>query len=104
MAKAFPRSEFVGFDYHAPSIAVARQRAAEVGAGNARFEAADATGYGERDFDLVCFFDCLHDMGDPVGAAEIGRAAWRESVCPYVEVSVVAGSLQTKINKRTQNK
>jgi SAM-dependent methyltransferase len=86
MAKAFPRSEFVGFDYHAPSIDVARQRAREAGAGNARFEAADASGYGERDFDLVCFFDCLHDMGDPVGAAAHARQALKpDGHCMLVE-------------------
>ncbi|KGQ19722.1 Methyltransferase type 12 [Lysobacter dokdonensis DS-58] len=70
MAKAFPNSQFVGIDYHAPSIDVARQRAKEMGVGNASFEAADATGYRDAGFDLVCFFDCLHDMGDPVGAAK----------------------------------
>lgn len=69
MAKAYPNSEFVGYDYHAPSVEIARQRASEVGAGNTRFETADATSFGEGGFDLVCFFDCLHDMGDPIGAA-----------------------------------
>jgi SAM-dependent methyltransferase len=86
MAKAFPASEFVGIDYHAPSIEVARQRARESGAGNARFEAADATGYRESGFDLVCFFDCLHDMGDPAGAARHARAALKPSgTCMLVE-------------------
>jgi SAM-dependent methyltransferase len=86
MARAFPRSEFVGVDYHAPSIDVARQRAREAGAGNARFEAADATGYGEHGFDLVCFFDCLHDMGDPAGAAAHARQALKpDGHCMLVE-------------------
>jgi len=86
MAKAFPESEFVGYDYHAPSIEVARQRARETGTANARFESADATGYGERDFDLVCFFDCLHDMGDPAGAAQHAHDALKpDGTCMLVE-------------------
>jgi SAM-dependent methyltransferase len=70
MAQHFPRSTFVGSDYHEGSIAVARDRA--VGAGVAdrvRFEVAPATGFSGTGFDLVTMFDCLHDMGDPVGAA-----------------------------------
>ena len=86
MAKAFPESEFVGFDYHAPSIEVARQRASEAGAGNVRFDSADAASYGERDFDLICFFDCLHDMGDPAGAARHAHDALRpDGTCMLVE-------------------
>ena len=70
MAKAFPRSTFVGFDYHAPSIESARRRAREAGVGDrVRFEVAAAKDYPGSGYDLVCFFDCLHDMGDPVGAA-----------------------------------
>lgn len=75
MAKAFPNSEFVGYDYHSGSIEVARERAHAAGANNARFEVADAVSYGDRDFDLIAFFDCLHDMGDPIGAARHARAA-----------------------------
>ena len=69
MAKAFPKSQFFGFDYHEPSILRAREAAQEAGlAGRAQFERASAKDYGGT-FDLVAFFDCLHDMGDPVGAA-----------------------------------
>ena len=69
MARAFPNSRFVGFDYHAPSIDAARDAAASMGvAANTRFEVADAKSFDGR-YDLVAFFDCLHDMGDPVGAA-----------------------------------
>ena len=75
MAKAYPRSEFIGYDYHAASIDTAREKAAAAGAGNARFEVADATGYMDKDFDLIAFFDCLHDMGDPAGAARHARQA-----------------------------
>ncbi|HTZ77463.1 MAG TPA: class I SAM-dependent methyltransferase [Stellaceae bacterium] len=70
MAKAFPKSRFHGFDYHAPSIERARQAAEAAGvADRCRFEVAPAKEYPGRDYDLVAFFDCLHDMGDPVGAA-----------------------------------
>src|SRR5262249_2144380 len=70
MARAYPRSEFVGFDYHAPSIERARQLATEAGlSGRMRFEVAAAKDFPGSGYDLVTFFDCLHDMGDPVGAA-----------------------------------
>jgi 2-polyprenyl-3-methyl-5-hydroxy-6-metoxy-1,4-benzoquinol methylase len=73
MAAAYPNSTFCGFDFHAPSIDTARRRAVEAGVeGRTRFETATATGY-TGPFDLICFFDCLHDMGDPVGAARHAR-------------------------------
>ncbi|WP_256754557.1 class I SAM-dependent methyltransferase [Mesorhizobium sp. Mes31] len=75
MAKAFPNSHFVGFDYHAPSIERARTAAKEAGvAGNARFEVATAKDF-PGTYDLIAFFDCLHDMGDPAGAAKHVRHA-----------------------------
>ena len=75
LAQAFPNSQFVGYDYHHESIDIARQRAQGAGVANIRFEAAEANGYPERDFDLIAFFDCLHDMGDPIGAAQHARRA-----------------------------
>ncbi|MFK8328750.1 class I SAM-dependent methyltransferase [Pseudomonas sp. BJa5] len=70
MAQAFPTSRFIGYDYHAPSITVANQRAAEAGVGErAQFVKASAKDFPDHDYDLICYFDCLHDMGDPVGAA-----------------------------------
>ena len=75
MAKAYPKSTFIGYDYHADSIRVARERAAAAGATNAQFELADAVSYAGKDFDLIAFFDCLHDMGDPTGAAKHARTA-----------------------------
>jgi SAM-dependent methyltransferase len=70
MAQAYPNSTFVGFDYHEPSIAWAAKAAADAGVGDrCRFEVASAAAYPGSDYDLVAFFDCLHDMGDPVGAA-----------------------------------
>jgi ubiquinone/menaquinone biosynthesis C-methylase UbiE len=71
MAKAFPKSQFVGYDYHTESIEWARNDAVSAGvAKNTDFEVAPAKGFGGKNFDLVTFFDCLHDMGDPVGAAQ----------------------------------
>ena len=70
MAQAFPSSTFVGSDYYDGSIAIARQRADEGGVGDrVSFEVAPAASYGGGEFDLVTMFDCLHDMGDPIGAA-----------------------------------
>ncbi len=69
MAQAFPQSRFVGFDAHDESIVTARGVAAELGTANATFETARADAYPSRGYDLICFFDCLHDMGDPVAAA-----------------------------------
>jgi len=74
MAKAYPNSTFFGFDYHDESIETARQRAKEAGvADRVKFEVAAAKNFPGSDYDLVCFMDCLHDMGDPVGAAKHTR-------------------------------
>lgn len=70
MAAAYPRSEFVGFDYHEGSIAAARVSAQKAGvADRTRFEVSKAKEYPGNDYDFVTMFDCLHDMGDPAGAA-----------------------------------
>jgi ubiquinone/menaquinone biosynthesis C-methylase UbiE len=70
MAKAFPNSTFVGYDFHPNSIEQARVHAAEHGVSTTtRFEVATAKAFPGTGFDLVTFFDCLHDMGDPAGAA-----------------------------------
>lgn len=70
MAEAFPSSTFIGSDYHSGSIETARGRAESAGlAGRVRFETADSTTEQGEGYDLVTMFDCLHDMGDPVGAA-----------------------------------
>jgi SAM-dependent methyltransferase len=70
MARAFPNSNFVGFDYHAPSIKHATKAADEAGlAQRVRFEVASARDYPGRDYDLVTVFDALHDMGDPIAAS-----------------------------------
>ena len=79
MAQAFPRSSFMGFDYHAKSIEWAQRAAEKAGVSDrVTFEVAPARKYPGADYDLVTFFDCLHDMGDPVGAARHVR----ESLAP----------------------
>lgn len=70
MAQAYPEANITGFDYHEPSIAHAREAAEKAGLGDrVRFEVARAQDYPGEDYDFVAVFDCLHDMGDPVGAA-----------------------------------
>ena len=71
MAQAFPNSEFFGFDYHEASVEQARMRAADAGLSDrVAFEVAPAKSFPGKAYDLVCVFDCLHDMGDPLGAAK----------------------------------
>lgn len=71
LAQEYPNSTFYGFDNHKESVEIARQRAKDAGVnGNIHFSVANAKGFSESGFDLICFMDCLHDMGDPVGAAQ----------------------------------
>jgi SAM-dependent methyltransferase len=87
MAEAFPNSRFFGFDYHAGSIDTARQAARDAGLGDrVRFDVHSAKTYPAEGFDLVCFFDCLHDMGDPVGAMKHVRETMAaDGTCMLVE-------------------
>jgi ubiquinone/menaquinone biosynthesis C-methylase UbiE len=76
MAKAFPKSRFWGFDVHEGSIEAARRVAREAGVDDrVSFEVAKADAYAERGYDLICFFDCLHDMGRPVDAVRHAASA-----------------------------
>src|ERR1700744_5613551 len=75
LAKTSPKSTFIGYDHHVESIRVARERAAAAGVHNAQFEVGDAVSYAGKAFDVIAFFDCLHDMGDPIGAARHARQA-----------------------------
>jgi SAM-dependent methyltransferase len=91
MAKTYPKSEFYGFDYHDGSIAMAKEAAKKEGvADRIKFEVASAKGYPGKDYDFVAFFDCLHDMGDPAGAAKYVRSTLKPDgtwmiVEPYAE-------------------
>ncbi len=98
MARAYPSSRFFGFDFHAPSIEIARKRAEEAKVSDrVTFTTATAKGYTERGFDLICFFDCLHDMGDPVGAAQHANRALNDDgsvllVEPFAGASLAENS------------
>jgi 2-polyprenyl-3-methyl-5-hydroxy-6-metoxy-1,4-benzoquinol methylase len=99
MAKAFPKSQFVGYDFHPDSIREASAHAETHGVSkNARFEVGLAKDYPGKNFDLVTCFDCLHDMGDPAGAA----AHIRQSLKPdgtWMVVEPMAGdTLQQNLN------
>jgi SAM-dependent methyltransferase len=99
MAQAFPNSEFVGFDYHEASVERAREIAEEAGvADRVSFAAASAKDYPGSGYDLVCVFDCLHDMGDPAGAS----AHIHQSLAPdgtWMIVEPFAGdSVQENLN------
>jgi SAM-dependent methyltransferase len=86
LAKAFPKSTFVGYDYHKESIERARAAAAEAGLANATFEVAKAKDFPGRDFDFIAAFDCIHDMGDPKGAvAHIKKALKPDGTFMLVE-------------------
>jgi SAM-dependent methyltransferase len=87
MAKAYPKSEFFGFDYHAPSLERAKELAKEAGVSDrVTFAKATAKDFPAKDYDLVAFFDCLHDMGDPVGAMKHVRETMAaDGTCMLVE-------------------
>jgi 2-polyprenyl-3-methyl-5-hydroxy-6-metoxy-1,4-benzoquinol methylase len=79
MAKAYPESRFWGFDVHEESITIARRVAREAGVEKrVTFEVARADDFARHGYDLICFFDCLHDMGRPIAAARHARSAMAE--------------------------
>ena len=86
MAEAFPATQFFGFDFHAPSVERARKLAAEAGVNNVTFEVATAKEFPGNGYDLVTMFDCLHDMGDPVGAvSHVGETMSADGTLMVVE-------------------
>jgi SAM-dependent methyltransferase len=99
MAKAFPNSQFVGYDFHAGSIEDARAHAQAHGVGgNARFEVAIAKQVPDREFDLVTCFDCLHDMGDPAGAAAHVRSLLKPDGTWMVVEPMAGDRLEDNLN------
>jgi SAM-dependent methyltransferase len=99
MAKAFPQSQFFGFDYHDGSIEGARASAQKQGvSGNVTFSTASAKGFPGKDYDLVTVFDCLHDMGDPVGAAKHIRKALAPGGTWMVVEPYAGGSVADNLN------
>jgi SAM-dependent methyltransferase len=108
MAKAYPNSSFVGYDFHAPSIAQANAHAAGHGlAGRVRFETTTAKDIVEGGFDLITMFDCLHDMGDPSGcAAHIHSLLKEDGVWMIVEPIAAddpAGALTSPVTRLYYN-
>ncbi|HDZ13787.1 hypothetical protein LCGC14_0731010 [marine sediment metagenome] len=86
MAKAYPNSTFIGYDYHDKSIEHAKQKAKAEGLNNVSFEVSTAKSFPGENYDLIMFFDCLHDMGDPVGAcAHVKQALKPDGTCMIVE-------------------
>lgn len=99
LAKAFPNSMVYGFDLHEHSIETARLRAREAECDdNVKFEIASAKDYEEADFDLICFMDCLHDMGDPVGAAHHARQALKSDGDILLVEPAASDNLEDSIN------
>ncbi|MBI6898604.1 methyltransferase domain-containing protein [Pseudomonas putida] len=99
MAEAFPASRFTGYDYHAPSVQTASERARDAGVGErVSFQQASAKDYPGRDLDLVCFFDCLHDMGDPVGAARHAYRALKDDGTVMLVEPFAEDTLDANIN------
>jgi len=99
MAEAFPESRFVGFDYHDESIKRARELASEAGVEDrTEFEVARAQDFPGGDYDLICNFDCLHDMGDPVGAARHTAQALARDGCYMIVEPMSGDSLGDNMN------
>jgi 2-polyprenyl-3-methyl-5-hydroxy-6-metoxy-1,4-benzoquinol methylase len=99
MAKAFPKSKFTGYDYHLESIEMARNDSVTEGVtSNTDFEVGMAKDYPGKDFDLVTFFDCLHDMGDPVGAAKHVRQSLKSDGTWMIVEPFAKDSIQGNLN------
>jgi len=99
MAKSYPRSEFVGFDYHDKSVETAKQRARDAGMGDRiRFEVAKAKDYPGKDYDFVTFFDCLHDMGDPAGASTHVRSTLKKDGTWMIVEPFAGDKLEDNLN------
>ena len=97
MAKAFPNSEFLGLDFHEASIEAARQHSAPLGLDNLEFEVSLAKEVPDK-FDLMTIFDCLHDMGDPVGALKHLRASLNDGGACMIVEPMAGDSLSDNLN------
>jgi SAM-dependent methyltransferase len=99
MANAFPNSKFYGFDNHAESIKTALERvASEPAKSNTIFETIDANSYPTIGFDLISFMDCLHDMGDPVGAAKHALKALKPGASLLLVEPAAGNNVEDNIN------
>ena len=99
MAEAYPRSRITGFDYHRESIELARQKAKAAGLSDRlRFEAAPAQTFPGSGYDLITMFDCLHDMGDPIGAARHVRQALAPDGTWLIVEPIAGDTVQQNLN------
>src|SRR5260370_41564938 len=99
MGKGFPKSQFVGYDFHSDSIREATAHAKSHGvAANAQFAVGLAKDYAGKDFDLVTCFDCLHDMGDPAGAAAHIRQSLKSDGTWMIVEPMAGDTLQQNLN------
>ena len=99
MAKAFPNSQFIGYDFHRGSIDAARAHAVAHGvAENTRFEVGTAKDFAATGLDLVTFFDCLHDMGDPTGAAAHVRQSLKRDGSWMIVEPMAGDSIEQNLN------
>src|SRR5258708_22700679 len=99
MVRAFPKSQFCGYDNHEASIQHAREAAAAAGvADRVTFEFANAQNFPGENYDLVCFFDCLHDMGDPVGAASRAATALAEGGSALIVEPMAGNTVEENFN------
>lgn len=99
LADAFPASQFDGFDNHPESIATAQERASRIAAGNnLKFQTLDAQSYPTDGYDLICFMDCLHDMGDPIGAARHAAKALSSNGSVLLVEPAAGNAVEDNIN------
>lgn len=95
MAKKYPNSTFIGYDYHRESIEVAQKNASEEELENVSFELLDAEGYEHESFDLICFFDCFHDLGNPLKAL----ANARKNLAPGGSIMLVEPNASDRVEE-----
>lgn len=99
MARAYPNSDFWGFDNHEASIDHARQAAEEAGVGDrVHFEATSAQTLPDQQFDVIAFFDCLHDMGDPVGATRRAAEVLKDDGTALIVEPMAGNNVQENFN------
>jgi ubiquinone/menaquinone biosynthesis C-methylase UbiE len=99
LAQEYPNSTFYGFDNHQESIEIAKKRAEQVGVwDNIHFSVSNAKDYPGNDYELICFMDCLHDMGDPIGAANYAKKALKADGTVLLVEPAAADSVNENIN------
>jgi len=98
MAESYPNSTVFGFDFHSPSVEIAKRKAADADLSNVNYQLSSAQDFPGKDFDLICIFDALHDMGDPVGAARHIREALKPGGTFMLVEPMAGDSLAENLN------